>query len=79
MARARDEIAAAVRGEGPLGRAAVEDEPVFVLRARDVLASRMVNAWAWYAEGAGVDADKVREARAIAAAMETWPNRKVPD
>jgi hypothetical protein len=62
-------------------------EPIFVLRAQDIFAPEVVRTWAklfaivktvggpqpldWYA--------KYQEALGVAAAMETWPTRKIPD
>jgi hypothetical protein len=56
-----------------------DDEPIFVLRAQDVLAPDLVRGWAERAERAGCAAAKVTEARAIADAMERWPGRRLPD
>ena len=58
---------------------AEDDEPIFVLRAQDVLAAGVVRAWAEQAARAGCGDAKVHEAREIADAMERWPIRKVPD
>lgn len=55
------------------------NEPIFVLRAQDLLAADTVRHWADAAEAAGVNAEKVLEARVIARVMEAWPHRKVPD
>ena len=68
---------------GPLGRAAL-DEPVFILRAQDILAPRVVVRWAHLAEQAGTAQDKVRGALEVAKQMADWqannPYRvKVPD
>ena len=79
-------LAAALRGDGPLGRAA-DDEPVFVLIARDVLASSIVRAWADLLEASGahiglltpIRQATIAEARALAAAMERWPARTLPE
>jgi hypothetical protein len=56
-----------------------DDEPIFVLRGQDRLAPDVVRQWADRAEQAGCDTEKVREAREVAAAMEAWPQRKLPD
>jgi hypothetical protein len=55
------------------------DEPVFVLRAQDVLAPRTVEFWAEGAEQAGVRSGKVAGARECAVDMAAWPTRKQPD
>lgn len=59
---------------------AADDEPIFVLRAQDLLASQLVRDWAQRAAMfIGNDAPKVREAWALADAMDQWPTRKYPD
>ena len=73
-----DELNAAVVGEGCLGKAA-PDEPVFILRAQDKLAGRLVRIWANWAEDNDCPPAKVKEARELAEAMENWPHRKCPD
>jgi hypothetical protein len=64
-------------------------EPIFVLRAQDITAARVVRWWADVVEieyashhdGLVPDgvAAKVAEARALADRMEEWSNRKLPD
>lgn len=59
-----------------------DDEPIFVLRSQDQLAPAIVRRWADAAERAGVDEEKVVEARQQAKAMEDWGRTrgsKVPD
>jgi len=59
-----------------------EDEPVFILRAQDVLAPEIVREWVFRARINGVAQDKVDDARRIADAMEDWQvenHRKMPD
>jgi len=73
-----DELNAAARGEGCLGKAA-PDEPVFILRAQDKLAAGLVYRWATQAEQHGCPVEKVREARELAEVMGNWPHRKYPD
>jgi len=61
---------------------AKDDEPIFVLRASDVLAPSAVRDWAACAESLGVSAAKVREARALADRMVVWQEingAKIPD
>ena len=61
---------------------AAEDEPVFVLRAQDMLAPEIVREWAYRAQCEGAPIAKCDEARAIANDMEQWQiahRRKVPD
>lgn len=55
------------------------DEPVFVLRAQDCLASEIVEKWALRASAMNVNNDKVTGAFACAEEMLQWPIRKVPD
>lgn len=55
------------------------EEPVFTLRAQDVLAPAVVRAWCEMASVLSVNPEKIREARQIALAMEHWISRKVPD
>lgn len=59
-----------------LGKAA-DDEPVFILRAQDMHAPELVEAWANLAEGTRCSPEKVAEARALARMMRDWPNRKL--
>jgi len=55
---------------------AEDDEPMFVLLARDSSAPKLVMQWAAWREGQGEDPAKVAEARACAAAMEAWRLRR---
>jgi len=59
-----------------------EDEPIFVLRAQDELAPRIVQEWAYLAARAGTPKKKVVEAFHLAEAMMEWQQRnpsKIPD
>lgn len=59
-----------------------DDEPVFVLVARDRLAPELVDAWADRAEAHGVTPAKVAEARELAVQMRVWQTQrgsKIPD
>lgn len=76
--KAKDEIYAAVNGEGCLGKAH-PDEPVFILRGQDLLASEFVRRWAQKAKAVGASQAKVDEALACADAMDAWRIRKYPD
>lgn len=78
MALAKQERERAARGEGPLGKAA-DDEPVFILRAQDMLAADAVDWWANHARLNDVHCDKVREATELADQMRAWPKQKKPD
>jgi len=78
MATKKEVLEQVTRGEGCLGRAE-DDEPVFVLRARDMLAPEIIHEWVDRAEKAGCSAAKVAEARELANKMVHWPGRKFPD
>lgn len=54
------------------------DEPIFVLRAKDLSASDLVREWARINAGSITKA-KFNDAIATAQAMEKWPGRKHPD
>jgi len=59
-----------------------DDEPIFVLRARDVLAPEVVGAWADKMKERGGDSDKKHDALVIADQMREWQRRngsKLPD
>lgn len=76
------ELEAAARGEGCLGRSQ-DDEPLFVLCARDRLAVDVVDYWIKLAEHAGVNDPKLNDARRLRSAMREWREAhdggKVPD
>ena len=64
------------------------EEPIFVLRAQDMLAPGLVRDWALLARARGMKPDgtvslalevKLQEALALADQMEKWPRRKYPD
>lgn len=78
MATAKIERERFARGEGCLAKAK-DDEPVFILRGQDCLASELVEIWAIRAQTLGVPWNKVREAKELAAEMERWVPRKNPD
>lgn len=56
-----------------------DDEPIFVLRGQDRLASVIVREWAGLAAMNGCPDEKVKEAYDCAEAMDNWPTRKLPD
>lgn len=57
-----------------------DDEPIFVLRAQDLLAPGLVRLWASQLAGLrGPAHPKVMEALNLALEMEAWSTRKVPD
>lgn len=71
---ASEEIDAASRGEGCLGRSQ-DDEPVFILCARDPVAAIVVRTWVVLSRWRGVRASKLAEAEALAEQMDTWRQR----
>lgn len=56
-----------------------EDEPVFMVRAKDKVAAATVEAWANLHEAAGGDKAMSDMARAHAQKMRDWPGQKVAD
>lgn len=58
---------------------AADDEPIFVLRAHDFTAPAAVRFWALNAKGHGLNGTKYDDALQVAAKMEEWPDRKMPD
>lgn len=64
--------------DGTLYRTA-PDEPVFVLRAQDVIAPLVVEQWASVARNLGVPQHKVKRALRCAEEMRKWPGRRLPD
>lgn len=85
-----EELFALQRGDGCLAKSQ-DDEPVFILCARDVFAARLVREWADEVEIAAVRTAeltearqrKIADARRLALAMDTWRAEhgggKVPD
>jgi hypothetical protein len=49
-----------------------DDEPVFVLRARDRCAPKIIRLWAEFARAEGSPEEKTQQARDIADEMEAW-------
>lgn len=56
---------------------AAPDEPVFVLRAKDLFAAMTVRHWATMAQGSH-ESSKIDEALALAGQMEDWRKRNFP-
>lgn len=57
-----------------------DDEDIFILCARDILAPAVVRKWASEAHiCGGVPAEKIQEAHACADRMQARKGRKVPD
>lgn len=59
-------------------KAIPEDEPVFLLRAQDALASPAVRVYAALRRAAGDD-EGAEQCEAVARLMEAWPVKKRPD
>lgn len=57
----------------------VYNEPVFILRGRDLLAADIVLSWAQRAELNGVGEQKVCDAIKVSAAMREWTPARLPD
>lgn len=72
-------------GEIPDGAGVVEigaDEPLFLLRAQDILAADMVRAWAKRLEQLGGDHNAIEHARRRADVMDGWRREfggQIPD
>lgn len=81
MITAKEVVEAANKGQGCLGKAAVNapDMPVFVLCAGDELAHDLVAFWRDRAETKGVPEEKLAQARMAIEAFEGWQKRKLPD
>lgn len=56
-----------------------DEEPIFILRAQDILAPRIIEHWVMLATNIGVNPEKCKEALALAEQMRKWPKRKLPD
>lgn len=81
MATKSEILAALARGEGPLGTAA-DDEPVFVLRGRDLSAPVAIRVWVADARQRAVPQTKYASALAVAKDMEAYVRKhgsKRPD
>ena len=55
------------------------EEPVFILRGRDMLAYRTILFWSELAEKAGVSEEKVCNSIAVAWDFHLWANKRLPD
>ncbi len=59
---------------------AEDDEPLFVIRAKDKVSASAVRTWAEWALLTGIhEPEKIQEARAIAEDMENWRKVHYPD
>lgn len=56
-----------------------DNEPVFILRGQDALATQVVQYWIILAEKAKVPMSKLTEAREALVDMHNWPSRRLPD
>jgi hypothetical protein len=56
-----------------------ENEPVFIIRAKDRVSGDAVRAWANLAEADGAAENIVEAARNHARAMDAWPVKQIPD
>ncbi len=56
-----------------------DDEPLFVLCGRDMLAAEVVRFWAWRAKLFNVHQDKIEDALKLAERMENFQPKKKPD
>lgn len=55
---------------------AADDEPVFVLRAQDILAPAIVDLWVAAARLLGASTEKILAATMTADAMRNWDGKK---
>ena len=55
------------------------DEPVFLIRAQDVVSGDALRAWADLNDAAGGDPESSRLSREHAARMDAWPKKKLAD
>ena len=55
------------------------EEPVFLVRGQDLVASDVVRVWGAYNEGRGGDINLTHSARAHADLMDQWPIKKLAD
>lgn len=54
------------------------DEPVFVLRARDMVATATIEWWLWCARNRGVPAEKLERAERQRRAADLWIEKRLP-
>jgi hypothetical protein len=55
---------------------AEDDEPMFVLLARDVRAPEVIELWCQLSEAKGTDPEKIKEARKCISEMRDWRRRR---
>ena len=75
MLHAREDYA---RIQDPDGKIP-EDEPVFLIRAKDVNSDLVVDFWACLAEISGASRVIIDKARGQAKLMREWKEKKIPD
>lgn len=56
-----------------------DDEPVFVIRGKDLLSGTIVDEYGLMAEKAGSPQESVERVREAATILHLWPNKKIPD
>lgn len=81
MVTAKEVIAGLDKGRGCLANAH-EDEPVFVLRAKDVCFQGAVSRWLEIARRHGVNHDKIEGVERILQSAQVWQSKnetKIPD
>lgn len=54
-------------------------EPMFTLRANDLLAKAVVDLWIEMAKAQGVSNNKIISAQSVSMAMANWPTKHKPD
>lgn len=54
------------------------NEPLFVIRAQDVLSVHIVNQWIMLANDMGVPAEKIGESNVLLVKMAIWPHKRIP-
>lgn len=57
---------------------AQDDEPVFVLRARDMVSTATIEWWLWCAQNRGVPQKKLEKAEKQGRAADLWIDKKLP-
>ena len=81
-----EELSALADGRGCLAKSQ-DEEPIFILCARDTFAAGMVREWADRVESTAARIGeltkdriaKVADARRLALAMDNWPVKRLPD
>ncbi len=57
---------------------AADDEPIFILRAKDPIAAQTVRLWASMAADGAHSPEKVKQALDVAETMDRWHTNNVP-